>query len=255
MTLPFEASRLKIQRARDHIAQLIKSVAQFTERCPIFMNVKLNDRDGNYVDYEVVASEEVPKYFSAIIGDVVDNLRCSLDLLAAELVRLNGGNDKNVYFPFAENANDIDHMIKKRNMHRASAEVVDLIKSFKPYRGGNAALRGIHDLDIMDKHRMLIPSISSIHYPIGGIGAPFGSIKPGNVLSKGTALLSAFAPMGLAIGNRIPVTFRLQIPIKGIPHSDVVPMVQRLADDFACLIDAADFLISSLSAGGGRKTH
>ena len=47
-------------------------------------------------------------------------------------------------------------MIKEKNFHRAGPDAVALLKKFEPYRGGNNLLRGLHDLDIEDKHKALI---------------------------------------------------------------------------------------------------
>jgi hypothetical protein len=89
----------------------------------------------------------VPQSAEAIIGDCVHNMRTAPDLMASELVRLNGGNDKDVCFPFAASGNKLEEAIKSRNFHKAGQGAVDLLKSFAPYRGGNENLRGLHDLD------------------------------------------------------------------------------------------------------------
>ncbi len=102
----------------------------------------------------------VPFDLSVIIGDVIHNIRTSLDLLACDLVRLSGESDKNVYFPFCDTPNDLMEMIKKRRLHRAGKDVVEVMLSLRPYKGGNVALRAIHDLDVDDKHKALIPTFS-----------------------------------------------------------------------------------------------
>src|SRR5580704_14961096 len=51
---------------------------------------------------------------------------------------------KGVNFPFCDNPNKLDDFIKLRNLTRAGPEVVALVKSLKPYKGGNIALRAIH---------------------------------------------------------------------------------------------------------------
>jgi hypothetical protein len=105
----------------------------------------------------------------AIIGDVIHNTRTALDLMASELVRRGGESDKDVYFPFANESDKLDQVIKNRNFDRAGQDAVDLLKTFKPYRGGNAALRALHDLDVQDKHKTLI--VTSKRMNIGVAGA------------------------------------------------------------------------------------
>jgi hypothetical protein len=61
-----------------------------------------------------------------------------------------------VYFPFCESKEDLPEMIKRRSFHKAGEAAVALLHEFAPYRGGNIALRAIHDLDIQDKHTSII---------------------------------------------------------------------------------------------------
>jgi hypothetical protein len=101
--------------------------------------------------------EGLPLEIEEISGDAIHNLRSSLDHLAVGLVSLNGKSSKGVHFPFSENADQLNEMIKRKNFHRASMESQDLLRELQPYRGGNFALRALHDMDIMDKHHELIP--------------------------------------------------------------------------------------------------
>ena len=100
-----------------------------------------------------------PEDLGAIIGDVVHNLRAALDLVACDMIRAVEGKDANVYgvyFPVCQGADDLEGMIHTRQFHRAREQAVQVLRRLKPYRGGNAALRVIHDLDVQDKHRSLI---------------------------------------------------------------------------------------------------
>ena len=97
-------------------------------------------------------NEPFPEELSAIFGDIVHNLRTALDLAASACVRANGKSDKGVFFPFCKEASELDAMIKRRNIDRAHPDVVSYIRSLAPYKGGNIALRAIHDLDVRDKH-------------------------------------------------------------------------------------------------------
>jgi hypothetical protein len=75
-------------------------------------------------------------------------------------VGLSGESTKEVKFPFCDSPDKLDFFIKERKLSRAGPEVVALVKSLKPYKGGNTALRAIHDLDIRDKHEALTPLTS-----------------------------------------------------------------------------------------------
>jgi hypothetical protein len=77
--------------------------------------------------------------------------------LAGDLARRNNKSPKGVWFPFADSQQALDTAIIDKNFDRAGPEAVALLKTFEPYRGADNPLRDIHDLDIIDKHRMLVP--------------------------------------------------------------------------------------------------
>jgi hypothetical protein len=159
---PFLGPRLKVERADRHIADVNSVVRKFLEREPYTAIV---EQEKGCPDALVLrAKEKLPNRLAAIVGDAVHNLRTALDYLAVDLVALNSQSTKGVYFPFCESADGLEAMIKERHVDRASEKVVNEIRLLKPYRGGNDALRAIHDLDIIDKHKLLMP----IGY-IGGV--------------------------------------------------------------------------------------
>lgn len=142
---------MKLNRTEQLIGQLADSIEGYDA-------AKLVPRQLNEeIIGWIITLEREPDEVQAILGDVVHNMRSSLDHLAVTVVGLNEENTKGVYFPFAESVDELDAQIKRKHFDRASTEALDILKSLKPYRGGNAALRAIHDLDVMDKHRTLIP--------------------------------------------------------------------------------------------------
>ena len=79
------------------------------------------------------------------------NFESALDHMAADVVKSNGKSPKDVYFPFAKDAGELDDQIKRKKFHRASHAAIAELKKLKPYKGGNITLRGLHDLDIRKK--------------------------------------------------------------------------------------------------------
>jgi len=149
----------KLLRADLHIGSLEAAIDEYF-RSDWYQQDLQRNPDGNYsLRFEF---REPPDDFGALVGDVVHNLRAALDLLAVELVRLNGGNVKDVYFPFAESASALEKAIIDRRFHRASKASIAVVRSLQPYKGGNRLLRALHDLDIQDKHRTLIPVVSIV---------------------------------------------------------------------------------------------
>jgi hypothetical protein len=149
----FAASYVKLARAQRFIDELEAELARYIASEP-FTGTIVPDGDGTAFDIEWAGITMLP---GAIIGDTIHNLRTSLDLMASELARINGKQDNDVYFPFAATADKFEYSIKSRNFDRAGEDAVQLLRTFAPYRGGNEALRGLHDLDIQDKHKALVP--------------------------------------------------------------------------------------------------
>ena len=162
----FAASSVKVKRAVKHIQELEELLARHEAEHPPVVTVTQSEQ--GRVERIHVASKAPPTCFSAIVGDVVHNLRASLDLMAVELVTITSPelSTKSVHFPFSEVATGLESAIKRRDFHRAGDDAVTLLKSLQPYKGGNAALRGLHDLDTKDKHSALIPDAATIVTPM-----------------------------------------------------------------------------------------
>jgi hypothetical protein len=164
---PFDASWLKFDRAAKHFRELQTELNAYWNRDPVIITFEEPEHYQTTGMHQIVATvnEFLPLPISSIIGDLIHNLRSALDLLACDLVRLNDENAKGVYFPFCKSAADLPQAIKDKNFDRASpAAIAELIK-LAPYKSGNDALRAIHDLDIQDKHRAIIPAILAVRTP------------------------------------------------------------------------------------------
>lgn len=166
MPLPlFQAPRAKVKRARSLIAELEALEASLIHSPPFLIVPEQHPEKDGYWRCVIRECIELPEDTPLLLGDAIHNLRTSLDLLACDLVRANNNDPKNVYFPFCEQGDDLEKMIKRRNINRCAPDVIELIRSMKPYKGGNDALRAIHDLDIADKHQLLIPTLMAVLHP------------------------------------------------------------------------------------------
>jgi hypothetical protein len=181
----FRDSRSKIARARKHLLELQATTAAHIQAHPVKYELSRN----------TIKTPPALEHAPAIIGDIIHNLRASLDLMASAMARANGKNDKQVYFPFGEDIGGFEQQIKRKNFHFCGEDAVALLKSLKPFRGGNDRLRALHDLDIMDKHRSLIPELTlnvpiTMHVPTNRLVQVAGedhsySFPPGTILSSG----------------------------------------------------------------------
>jgi hypothetical protein len=213
---------------------LVDAIRAYHLRAPFYIEVEI-DNGRKY--WRVRVREEVPLEFSAILGDSIHNLRAALDLLACELVRLNHQNDDDVYFPFANSAADFPPMLARRHMDRSSPQVQALLHSLKPYRGGDDELRAIHDLDIVDKHQMLIPAADTIGMPdyAGSTGLVTG-LRIGPIRDGIRVLVDTELEPYVAPGRPCQGTFVFNFPNRTVSggtyplaSKEVVPTLARLS--------------------------
>jgi hypothetical protein len=57
-------------------------------------------------------------------------------------------------------------------MKGAHPDGVQIVRDLEPYHGGKHSLRALHDLDVLDKHKLLIPALAAMH--VERLGFTFG---------------------------------------------------------------------------------
>jgi hypothetical protein len=151
--LDLRSARLKIERAKKHIADLDAQRVAFLGTDPYHGIPKFN-AVANCTEYIIQSLPAIPDSIPLILGDAVHNLRSALDYLACELVRSVGVDPKKVYFPISDSPEqyEADSGGKTKGMPPEAKNDID---QMRPYRGGNDAIWAIHKLDIIDKHRLL----------------------------------------------------------------------------------------------------
>jgi len=156
----FFNSKVKIERTKLFIKELGDELAQYFNTKPYRVVVEEDPESGNH-NWTLREKNEVPDNLSHIIGQAAHTLCASLDALAAELVSMAGAKVKNVYFPFAEDAKSSEKMLELSGIDRAGDEVVEIVRSLKPYKGGNELLTALHNLDTFDNGRA---HTATVHY-------------------------------------------------------------------------------------------
>jgi len=236
-------SRLKITRAKHLVNELKQEVAAYLNRAPVKIVTTISSNPER-LDWIMVCNEAVPIHFAPILGDIVHNLRCSLDLLAVDLVNANNKNGNNVYFPFANSEEELPEMIKRRGVHKASEEAIHLIVSLKPYNGGNTVIRYVHDLDIMDKHKALIPHAGRVKTPGGALGFNDSGPKPGHVHGRGSTTLWMAEKDGFSPNKEFSAVFELRFPFRGpFQERELISTCYMLVDEFSSILDAFEALL------------
>ena len=150
------SARLKLQRAEHHILDLNRVAHTYYAQKPIRLMV-LGEPKADRVTHFVKENVPLPAEVPLIIGDAVHNLRSALDMLMFELVGHLARRPENVQFPFARRAESLESTITNREANLAGEKVVREIKRSEPYKGGNRILYAIHELDVLDKHKLITP--------------------------------------------------------------------------------------------------
>jgi hypothetical protein len=159
---------VKVDRAYKHIVDLEVDVTRFQlsrGRDDIFHKDNLQTQERTFY---VGSLTKIPLDFSALVGDIIQNLRSTLDHLAWHLVQSSPVTQKarstDIYFPIFETASEYrtGKMRKIQGMTDAAIQAVDAIEPYYrpdvlPGIGNGVALFWLHELNKLDKHCLLIP--------------------------------------------------------------------------------------------------
>jgi hypothetical protein len=247
----FEGSKLKIARGRKHSAELKAELAAYLQDDPCAVFLERNP-DTGHCRTALKFRKAVPAGFSAIFGDAVHNFRTALDILANDLVALNGVQPKKVYFPFGKDAAGFEDELKAK-MGQAPDEIKDIVRSFKPYIGGNDLLRAMHDLDIGDKHiaimkigyagltgNLPMKQTGSRPLPSGGGQLTFevdmDAIETIPIDMTGFPDAPPYKTIGKMVGSELKCTVATGFPLAGTPVikslNDLGNLAQRIVRTF-----------------------
>ncbi len=162
---------IKVDRADKHILDLTAEFLRFLGEGGPYETFFEDNTDTGERTYYLRVRKETPPQFSALIGDIAQNLRSSLDHLAWYLVQSSPvtpkAKDKDIYFPIFETAREYNDgkMKKIQGMTDAAIMAIDRIEPY--YRpdgspigsgiGNGVHLFMLHEINKLDKHRLLVP--------------------------------------------------------------------------------------------------
>jgi hypothetical protein len=158
--MKFDASRKKIERAYEHIKELNSAVSAFGNSD--FYTLRLEHNPRTRINYLHITIDPTDFLISAalISGDILHNLRSALDILYYEIVTPELAS-KYTRFPVRNSLEELKVPLKAAfEKGQISDDVMGLIRDkVKPYQTGNPAIWALDDLNIIDKHQLLIPSL------------------------------------------------------------------------------------------------
>ena len=151
----FAGPKLKWLRAQTHMRELL----QLLDVHGMSLDVRFEPVEGEDHTYRTVFSKPTPQWLPLVLGDVIHNLRSALDLLICDIARARNKSPSKLKFPFADNQRRYEDAIDTGEIRRLGSDVQKALKALKAFKDGNALLRGLHDLDIADKHDIIITVI------------------------------------------------------------------------------------------------
>lgn len=162
---PLYGHQVKIERARTLLEEFQREADGYIEACErAVVHEPSTDRLSHR--YVVRGIEPRPQ-LAALAGDVAHNARTALDQLAWEVATMHGVATDRLTFPvFRERPDDIDKL-----MPGAPGTVLEALDREQPYRDGDhvSPLVVIHELNRIDKHRILLPVTPAVYQVSWGV--------------------------------------------------------------------------------------
>jgi hypothetical protein len=255
----FQSAEIKIERAKWHLQDLNTKIDQFVRRGGAGVVYEIAKEFGVINGAETGAftyreREPIPSEWSAIIGDILHNLRSSLDLIACDLHRITGGppNEiRKIYYPFCARREDLPDTIRHRCLEQIGKEFLEIIEQTAPYRGGNDGLRALHDLNILDKHQVIVPTIAvvAIDWPVPITG---GDQKFVTRVTNGQRLIMFAAPLfPYPEGSHIKAEFSIVFgDVDVFRGGDVVKQLQACLESIEVILRLFEVAAEKKAAGG-----
>ena len=165
----FDSLDAKIARANDLLATLERDSSSFLAE-----NYRVEgrlDRKGRKYHFLAFGNPVLPPYFSVLIGEIIHHLRTVLDHLVFVLAS-GQGNPSRLTFPVCREERGFRASLKRGALMGVPEEAVQVIERLQPYRTSpqseQATLYQLHNLNIIDKHRLLLATAACVDARSGG---------------------------------------------------------------------------------------
>jgi hypothetical protein len=166
MEISFKGPKLKVKRAYKHIAELEAWIGDIIQSNADAILAHKNNTPGSESDMvTVVRPSGFSECVAPIVGDIAHNLRAALDLAASAIVAAHGEDPSNTYFPFSDTRQRLIGSKSYRLIEGVAPDLALIIADvIKPYETDDSRLWALNRLDRMDKHRVLIPTVTTSHH-------------------------------------------------------------------------------------------
>lgn len=156
--------RLKIERAEKHILELNIIAEGLSDSDSYSLSVEFH-AGKNHLRFTVNENKVISGEASVVIGDAIHNLRSTLDILYQQtLIRFGETPNKRTTFPIRDSRKELETALSEPK-NKVPLDICNLIRDgVRPYPNGNYAIWALHHLDILDKHRFIIPIVAMSAY-------------------------------------------------------------------------------------------
>jgi hypothetical protein len=184
----FSSAWMKVNRARSHVDDLEAEIVAYWETWPISTRgTGITETEGGGTGARTFTVENVrplPDSIPVLVGDAVHNLRSALDHFAYAAV---AQPTRQTCFPIWSRDDPrkaappgkewLDTVAKQ--LATASPGLIDAVRALSPWEtGSDKRLWAIHELDRVDKHRLLL-SVAAAHTAVVFEVAPVLNPVPG----------------------------------------------------------------------------
>ncbi|MDQ3023917.1 MAG: hypothetical protein M3R04_05985 [bacterium] len=149
----------KIERAEKHIQELEAEINAFLAVNPYRLVPQHDPVTGDFT-HHVFEVDPAPSSIAIIFGDILNNLRATLDHLIYELVTANAGNPGDKWrggFPIAESEKGFVQLMSEGQVDGIPQAAQDIIRLIQPYKGGTGhSLWQLTKLNNINKHRSVV---------------------------------------------------------------------------------------------------
>ena len=242
----FEYSRLKVERAEKHIIDIQSAFDKFieTQYYPFIGN---SDSDRGNKTLEFIRTARIPAPIPFILGDAVHNIRTSLDLMVNQVQKGSGlGYTETAKLHFRNTRDELVGTVNKFIKVFSPVLADFIINVIKPYRGGNDFLYTLHDLDIMDKHRLIIPTMAMTKGIVtveSNEGFQAASASYSCAITLSGEIYQTSIPDNLTIKNyrsrTVDIFFDQGLPVESKP---IIPTLHEFVEMVLGILDSAERL-------------
>src|SRR5260370_39007758 len=156
MADPLEASKRKHSRANEHFAELHRKIKEYELSRPYEKVIEPHVEKPDLNVQNMRLKDALPPDLADITGDILHNLRSSLDVATYAIAVGAGSVDpKFSAFPFAGSLSQMANSLGRSK--DLPVPIQSLIVGLGPYPGGDDALWALNEMCVTDKHKMLIP--------------------------------------------------------------------------------------------------